>query len=542
LIIFVSVLSVSQARCQYSQNMKKYKVFLFVVIALSLALRMWHEVVYDDMYIDKLTQIATAKNLVSGNGFTVGGFGSGDFTLMSNFFSVKYAPAYSLFIIPFYFITGNFHLAAVMMDIFFVLLLYLALIKLFICLEIPYKKQMIFFAFLGISFTPMYHLTSSDLISLAIYQWAVYFSIYFLKIKTKYFGLGILSGFLLFLTGASRYSYYPMIFALPFSVFIIGKIKRDSVIKLFSVFSGVSACVFLLLQSIILKLLSGSAVRDLDETGFFLRNLLSMDVFPFKSLFFYEGLEKVLFAFHPLLKTAYILVAAFFSAWVVIEIFRFIMRKTMPDSLHKDYLITGITVLMVNVFFLVFMSLTHKGQDWKDPPWTFVEETRYYSQSMLFIAVAFLTFILFEQYQKKTSKIIYKFLVFIVMFYAGAYWVNNIIKISLDKKHEYTFRGMYKEKLNLCDIVSSNLTKDKPVVFVSPDNEMSYFVFAMTGIQAVNWNYNAVLNDSLIKNNGPINLFIATPHGTSNLKNLKKYSPEKIGELKTYDLYKTEIK
>lgn len=522
--------------------MKKSKTILIVIIIISLALKMWNEVVYDDMDIDKLTQIATAKNLVSGNGFTVGGFGSGDFTLMNKHFSVKYAPAYSLFIIPFYLITGNFHMAAVMMDMFFVLLLYLALIKLFICLDIPYKKQMIFFAFLGISFTPMYHLTSSDLISLAIFQWAVYFSICFLKIKTKQIGLGILSGFLLFLTGASRYSYYPMIFALPFSVFIIGTIKRDRVIKLFSVFSGGSAFFFLLLQSIILKLLSGSAVRDLDETGFFLRNMLSMDLFPFKSLVFYEGLDKILFNIHPFMEPAFIITAAFFSAWIVFEILRFIIRKTMQDSLRKEYFVTGITVLMVNVFFLAFLSLTHKGQEWKVPPWTFVEETRYYSQSMLFIAIAFLTFILYEQYQNKISKIIYKFIIFIILLYAGAYWINNIVKVSFAKEQEYTFRGMYEEELKLCEMVSSNMTKDEPVVFLSPNYDLSYFVFAMTDIQAVNWNYNAVLNDTLIKSNGPVNLLIAAPHGTSDLKNLEKYTPEKIGELKTYDLYKTEIK
>ena len=571
--------------------MNKEKIVLFVVIAFSLLLRINFEITYQDLYVDKMIQISEAKNLMIGNGLTNSAINSNDFTRISSNYVNKYAPGYSLFIIPFHFITGDYHLAANIMDIFFVVLLFLALILLLNCLNIPPKKQILLFAFLGISFTPFYHLSSTDLISMTFFQWAIYFTVRYLKDKAGYIRISVLTGFLLYLTGFIKYNYYPLMFSVPLAVFIIGYFNKEKQVKLFSVICGGVAMILLLLQSIILKMFSGSMFTIVDETGIFFKNLLSMDVFPFKSFFFYEGLLTNLFVSRPYMETIYILIAAAFSLLVIIETIRFIFKKNIgnestpknmifenqhcPDpkgrlifcdfplgikgkksqnkengafrsgldnKIIKNYLILGLTVLIINVMFLSFMSLTHKAQAWQTPPWTSVEETRYYSQSMLFIEIIFLTFILFGQYKTKFQKIIYKSVVLIVFAYAGLYWLNNFYNIYVKKDTRYTYNGMYKENIQITDAVKANTEKDKFTVFSSPDPLMNQFVLIFTDIKAINNNYAALMNDTVVKTDKPVILFIASPGNEKDLKNLKKYAPVKIAGFEAYDLYKTEIK
>lgn len=522
--------------------MNKEKILLFVVIAISLLLRINFEITYQDMYVDKMIQISEAKNLMIGNGLSNSAINSNDFTSISSNYVNKYAPGYSLFIIPFHFITGDYHIASIIIDVFFMVLLYLALILLLNCLNIPPKKQILLFVFLGISFTPFYHLSSTDLISMTFFQWAIYFTVRFLKDKAGYIRISVLTGFLLYLTGFIKYNYYPLMFSVPLAVFIIGYFNKEKQVKLFSVICGGVTMVLLLLQSIILKMFAGSMFTIVDETGIFLRNLLSMDVFPFKSFFFYEGLLTSLFASRPYLETIYILIAAIFSLLVIIETIRYILKKNIGNKTINNYLILGLSVLIINVMFLSFMSLTHKAQAWQTPPWTSVEETRYYSQSMLFIEIIFLTFILFAQYKTKFQKIIYKSIVLLVFAYAGLYWLNNAYNIYVKKDTRYTYQGMYKENIQITDAIIANTEKDKFTVFSSPDPQMNQFVFIFTDVQAINNNYAALLNDTVMKTDKPVTLFIASPGKEKDLKNLKKYVPVKITGFESYDLYKTEIK
>jgi len=242
------------------------------------------------------------------------------------------------------------------------------------------------------------------------------------------------------------------------------------------------------------------------------------------------------------METIYLLIAASFSLLVIIETIRFILKKNFDNKIIINYLILGLTVLFINVMFLSFMSLTHKAQGWQTPPWTSVEETRYYSQSMLFIEIIFFTFLLFAQYKTKFLKIIYKSIVFIIFAYAGLYWLNNAYNICVKKDTRYTYNGMYKESIQITDAITANTEKDKFSVFSSPDPLMNYFVFIYTDIQAINSNYAALMNDTIVKTDKPVTLFIASPGNEKDLKNLKKYAPVKIAGFESYDLYKTEIK
>ena len=514
---------------------------MFVVIVLSLALRITHEITYQDMYVDKMVQIAAAKNLLMGNGFTFSTLNSNDFTVLSSTFVNKYAPGYSLMLIPLYNITGDFAQAALMMDILFVVLLFLALILLLKTLDIPPQRQILFFVFAGISFTPFYHLSSSDLMALTFFQWAVFVAVYFMKKKNHYVPLSLLTGVLCFLTGFMKFNYYPLMFALPLGIFIIGLFDKAKKVISFSILAGFTAAVLLATQSLLLKLFSGSMFFVGDPKGFFPENLAKFDVFPFKSLFFYEGALQVVFNILPILKPVYLFVAALFSLMIVFEILRYILRKFDAAKLTKDYLTLGITVLFVNILFLIYMSLSHKGQSWEVPPWTPVEETRYYGQSMLFIEIVLLTLLLYDQYKSKILKTLYVSLLAVVLLYAGMYWVNENYTVYVKNNRQNTYAGMYEEELKISQIVNAHLDKGRYNVFASPKPLTDNFVFDFSGVQAINLNYTALLNDTIIVAHRPITLFLATPQDSCNLGKLEKFVPEKIAGLTAFDIYKIKI-
>jgi len=521
--------------------MKKHRIILLAVIGLSLLLRIQHEITYQDMYVDKMVQIAAAKNLLMGNGFTFSTLNSNDFSVLSSTFVNKYAPGYSLLLIPLYYITGDFSFAVLIMDILFVILLFLALILLLKTLDIPPQRQILFFVFAGISFTPFYHLSSTDLMALAFFQWAVFVAVYFLKKKKNYLPLALLTGVLCFMTGFMKFNYYPLMFAVPLGIFIIGFFDKTKKVLLFSILSGFTAAVLLATQSLLLKLFSGSMFFVGDPKGFFPENLAKFDVFPFKSLFFYEGALQVVFNVLPVLKPVYLFVAALFSLIIVFEILRYILRKIDAVKLTKDYLTLGITVLFVNVFFLIYMSLSHKGQSWEIPPWTPVEETRYYGQSMLFIEIVLLTMLLYEQYKSKILKALYVSLLAVVLLYAGSYWINENYTVYVKNNRQNTYAGMYQEELKISQIVDGHLDEGHFNVFASPNALTDNFVFDFSGVQAININYTALLNDTIFRTNRPVTLFLATPQDSCNLGKLEKFVPEKIAGHNTFDIYKIKI-
>ncbi|HOH84495.1 MAG TPA: hypothetical protein PLI16_07775, partial [Bacteroidales bacterium] len=332
-----------------------------------------------------------------------------------------------------------------------------------------------------------------------------------------------------------------LMFALPLGIFIIGLFDKAKKVISFSILAGFTAAVLLANQSLLLKLFSGSMFFVGDPKGFFPENLAKFDVFPFKSLFFYEGALQVVFNMTPILEPIYLFVAGLFSLIIVFEILRYILRKIDAVKLTKDYLTLGVTVLFVNVLFLIYMSLSHKGQSWEIPPWTPVEETRYYGQSMLFIEIVLLTMLLYEQYKSKILKALYVSLLAVVLLYAGSYWINENYTVYVKNNRQNTYAGMYQEELKISQIVDGHLDEGHFNVFASPNALTDNFVFDFSGVQAINCNYTALLNDTVIITHRPVTLFLATPQDSCNLGKLEKFVPEKIAGHNTFDIYKIKI-
>ena len=521
--------------------MLKGKIILYIVIALSLLIRINFEITNADMYNDKVIQIGAAKNLINGHGLSISSVSFDDITKIKSTFLTIWPPGYSLLIIPFYYIANDFLNASIIIDIICVILLYQAILMLLNCLNISWKRQMYLFVFLGLSFTPFYHLNSTDLISLTFFQWAVYLSVYYLKYNTKLFQISILSGLFLFFTGFMRYSYYPLMFAVPLALFLIGLSDKQRKTIQFAVISGAVSAILLITQTYFIKLFSGNLYRSFNNGGLYPNNLLKIDAFPFKSFFFYEGFLDKIFKSYPFIEPVFIIASYLFSIIIIFEIFRFIFNKQQTNRLLKYFLIIGLTALIVNVLFLSYMSLTHKGETWKTPPWTFVEATRYYSQSMLFLEIIVFAFILHDQYINKALKFLYKCAVYIIIFVALIYWLNNNYNVYIKKDIKYTFKGIYREELQLSNIIRFQTNSNKFTIFSSPNGNLNDFVYIITNVDALLYDYNSLVKNYKIISNKAATLYIAVPRESSNTGFLSKYSSEKIDELKYFSLYKINL-
>ncbi|HQI71028.1 MAG TPA: hypothetical protein PLT47_09775, partial [Bacteroidales bacterium] len=78
-------------------------------------------------------------------------------------------------------------------------------------------------------------------------------------------------------------------------------------------------------------------------------------------------------------------------------------------------------------------------------------------------------------------------------------------------------------------------------VFASPKPLTDNFVFNFSGVQAINRNFTALLNDTIITTHSPVTLFLALPQDSCSLRKLEKFAPEKIAGLTAFDIYKIKI-
>ena len=511
-------------------------IALYIVIALSLLLRIDYEITYADIDNDKLGQIAAAKSFINNTGLSICSLDYYNQEILGNFLT-DFPPGYSLCIIPFYAITHDYITATIVLDILAILLLYLVISKLLLKFRVSRIRQILIFVFLGISYTPFFHLTSTDLLSLTIFQWALYFSLQFLENQKKMLLYSIITGILLFLTGFFRYSYYPLLFLIPASIFILGYIHKNKKQLQFSVLSGIIAGVLLGIQMIVIKMQSGLMARDLSDTGIFIKNLLQYDEFPFKAFIFYEGLD-VFIKHNAIISGLFTIGTLLFSVFLIYQIIKFYSKKIEQIPIVNNYMFINIVVVIGNVLFLSYMSLTQKPLDWQNPPWTYVEETRYYSQAMLFFEIIVISGILMQSYTNKISRNIYAIFIIAVFGFAFLYWSNNSYNTYIKKDNQYTFSGKNKDLLQVAKLIESH-PNNTYTVFSCPNGYMTNFIYISTEIDAVSVHTQNLLLDSVVSTKQPITFYILKPHSfTLPHTNIKA---TKIAEFKEFDLYTREI-
>lgn len=513
------------------------RIVLLFLILVSLFLRIQYESTFVDMDNDKMAQLSSAKSFIANKGFSICSIDYYTNEVTGKFLT-DFPPGYALTIIPIYKITHNFVTASIILDILAIIFLYIVLFKFLQFLQFSKLKKLFIFIFFGISYTPFFHLTSTDLLSLTVFQWALYLSLRFIEKPQKLVLQAVIIGVLLYFTAFFRYSYYPILFMIPGAIFIMGYLNKNKKQLQFSILSGITAAILLGIQIIVIKLQSGLMVRDLSNTGIFLKNLLQYDAFPLKSLFFYEGLDAA-FKSNFLIYSIFTCATLLFSIFIIIEILRFYRKRIIQEQSVKNYMFINIVVLLGNVLFLSYMSFTQKPLDWQNPPWTYVEETRYYSQSILFFEIIIISGILSQLYSHKIKQYIYSIFLVTIFGYAFLYWTNNNYKLYVKKDNQYTFKGMNKELLQIKDMINSIENVNKYIVFSSPKDFMNSFMYVFSDISAISVHSQNIILDSAMYSKHPIKFYIAIPHDVSYLNGNEH--AKKIAEFKTFDLYTREI-
>lgn len=509
---------------------------------MSLLLRINSEVLNCDMEIDKLIQLSGTKNLLNGDDLAIYSCNPENLTKTRKIFVNGWPPGYSLSVIPFYYITGNLIEASIMLDVICIILLFISLIKLLNCLNVSPINQMIFFVFTGFTYTPFYHLTSTDLISLTIFQWAFLLVVQYIKNPAKTTKMSLITGALLFFTGFYRYAYYPLMFSIPFAVIIAGIISGQRKFIKFAVISGITAFVLLIVQTISIKIFSGDTTRSLDQSGIFFENLKLFDPFPFKSFFFLDALINKWNETFPQLKTIYLAMAFLISVAVLSDIFRTALNKKNKCNIQKYFIIIGGTVLLVNLFFLLYMSLTQPAQKWDNGPWTYIMATRYYGPSMMFITIAVMASVPSDRLKHGIHKIAYGLFIAAALLMAVVYWANHNYTVYIKKDKQFTFKGENSNSFRICKIIKESIKPGRFIAITSPASKIDYFITAFSKADAVLYDSEKInlLKDGFVSSSRPATLLIAAP-SDSTVSKLKKYNPEKIAELNSLNLYKIEI-
>jgi hypothetical protein len=263
-----------------------------------------------------------------------------------------------------------------------------------------------------------------------------------------------------------------------------------------------------------------------------------MEVFPFKSFFFYEGAFERIKEFNALLYFVLFALTIVFSLFLMIRLFKFLKSIITTKTLLKYYTLLGLVLLVANVLFLSYMSLTHRGQSWQNPPWTFVEETRYYSPAILFIQVMVFSFFMFKNSNRYFSRVISKIFIGIVILYTSFYYVRTFKKTVLGE-NVGLYKYMYEEQIKISKDVQSFCSDSTFTAFASADLILNAFVDVNTDIDASISSTNVFLRRNKEAINKKMTIIVAVQKKPENL--IVDDEVEKIAEYNTMILYKRQL-
>lgn len=470
-----------------------HKLLLYSILLLSLFHRGYYEIEFADYYVDKAFQISVAKNIDQGLGAKLISVSPVNINedLIENLtgYTLFYPYLISLFT-PYF----DYKLAADIIDVIFVSLIVLSCFFILKTLKFNTKTISIFLIFICFVPFPFNVLTSTDLILTSVFIFNTSFLIYVIKNeKLNYKFLLIFSclvGVLPFikLSGLAYFLVFPSFFVFNF---LINKKKTHLLY----------AIILATLSSLILLVLFYNfpfyaKAKSTESFGFYPENLLSFDPFIQKSLLNINDYLKGLF-FYSNLKPLFIMLNFF----VLGVLFYRVFIKSKKNEIIELILLTS---LIIVILFYTSLSLLTEGENWKNPPWTYVESSRYFGGLSILFHLSIFT------YWNKAGTNVFKFsLAFILMFnflisFKGFY--NNTIL----QKDMYNFKYNNSERIICSKFIKSIKTKKKKI-YLDLSNHSGHdenFIYANSDI------YRFIMNKSYnfeAMNNKSYTFFIRVP-------------------------------
>ncbi len=374
--------------------------------------------------LDISTQQQMVINFVDGHGMSVSRIDYGN----NLFYEVVsyWAPGLVMFMVPFYCLTRSTLFSIVCIKLISLVFFILFLARFLNYLGITDLKKKIVILFLSFSVAPFIHFYPSDILATVICLWGFY---YFIKYQVAERKTDMVFSVLLLALGYFiKYSFLPFLLYPAAAYFLQHGKKVWLRRKQFLFIVAISVVAILITYALNLYFVgktSQDTSMDALQGKAHWEQLSQFSGFLFTSnpgfeqalydLVNYYIISRVRFSFVSIGVTVY-----FFGLFIY---YFFSGKKQVVNTPFRHSLNASLAAGALIVFFLAFLTINVPGQTWKQPYWTFVEETRYYGPVIIIGLINALVIML----QKKKLALLHLVIggMFVLNIAAFIYSINN---------------------------------------------------------------------------------------------------------------------
>ena len=521
-------------------------IYVYIFLAVAILLRIDCEIEYLDYYEDKSLQISATYNFLEGHGISKDVISFNDLSEITYKPLTDWPPGYTLMLGVLLQIFDDLLLSTVILDILFILLFFYALHGLAKIVDMDRRGYLIMLVFYSLTYALFYFANSTDLIALAIFQYAIYIALKY-GINKNGIGVSILLGILCLAPALIKYAYQPLAAIVPVSFIILGKLYQRKSLVLTGIGTGVVAVSGLILLFALNKFsLVGDALIE-DKFGFYWENLLQFTPFPIDSFFFLEALISHydtafpgIFTLFNILRFALSILLIAFSIYLLIKSLKS-DSKSDGKIQHIAFYLIGIFTLFALVGMLSYLSVTRAPNEFEIPAWTYVSESRYFSPAIAFLHLCVFSMLykLDNKYFARASMLFIFASITLSLFYFS--------KIKLNKyvfhRSDYSYTEIHKDQLTVCKMIKEIQTSDPTkIIYTEPKSHLVNMVKDITNIHGGINNYDELLIADL-QSEYPVTLILMMPFQLSEKEKsfIDKYQVEKIADLKNHALFKATI-
>ncbi len=527
-------------------EIKACRIILPICICVCLIIRISFEINHPDYQADKTAQIQAAYNLKNGHSVTIAIPENNDIS------HIEYIPLsswpiwYSVLVALIDLFITNLLISSIIIDCFFVILLYLSIFFIFRYLQIKYCLQIIFFLFLTSTKGLFTVLTSTDLISLSLFSTSVAFVLYCVDNKQDK-NLYITGSFITVLSVAFRFAYSPIVFSIPIALLFLSILKKNK----YEIYRNIKYLIGVIIGVIVLyfaqKLTTNqfSYLSDSpNKLHFYFSNISKFDNFIYSILFAnidYNYIFNGILNNVPVSKTTIItsinvltIIVSIFALYkLIIFAYHNLLKTKETNKLSFVFLV--ICVLCINILMLVFLSIISPPQTTWTKFWTYTMETRYFAPSFIFL---FLSFILILN---DSQSILLKGLVLGLIFVPILITTTDLIANKKKIDSPSFTNDTSKQQLLILNFINE-VNRKYPIV-IAENNYRSY-LYSLCNVDVIPaYNYEDLIKQRIIKSNEPRIFLLIIKNKATDIENefIHQNNLVEIAKINDSIIYQTVI-
>lgn len=424
------------------------KKVTFIILTVSIASRVIQLVFFFNIRMDASLQFLAMKNLVAGHSLSL------DVVLPSDLSTTIYQPlfqwppGYSVLLAPLYILFGKNYIAAgLTLSILAGVTLILITRGILKILNVPLYLINIYTLIAGFFIYHFYFIASSDGSAIPFFFIAVYYTISLLKKDNSWKRKTILITGALFVCGAIKYLFIPIVFVVP--AFLVLKGYADKRVQILK--AGIySFSVLGLLLGIMLGYLKFSSgyigYISSPGRGFFPEHLLAE--YPFApSSFIRSETIGLLFPHYPSIEPAVYHVfqwihVVFLAGIIFLLIRRFLRDGTRGISITGSFFYISVFTWLCITALLATLSLFVEEEIWPNGHhWTYLEDQRYYGACFVLMHLGlFVGYSHYAMQTRKSLKYFFYFLLLLLLMEAARGMIFTTHRILSLKSEEYSWQ------------------------------------------------------------------------------------------------------